>query len=221
LALACDEIRKRLDQPEFAALRQAGLKTILTADVPESVEFILASVAKMESLLAGFLRFSRLGRAAITIESLDMNQMLAEIAQTVEFRVKQSGVTLSIGDLPPCKGDAVQINQVFSNLIDNALKYLDPKRPGHISVTGHQENDRSIYQVEDNGIGIDQEHQPKIFEIFHRLNPTFSAGEGLGLTIALRIMERHNGKIWLESEPGKGSTFFVSLPSAPTNIELT
>ena len=220
LAIACDEIRSKLDQPEFAALRDAGLKTALTVDVPESIEFILTSVAKMDALLAGFLRFSRLGRAAITIEPLDMNQMLAEIAQTIEFRVKQSGVTLRIEVLPACMGDAVQINQVFSNLLDNALKYLDPKRPGVIAVSGREENGRSIYQVEDNGIGIDLEHQGKVFEIFHRLNPTVSTGEGLGLTIALRVMERHNGRIWIESAPGKGSSFFVSLPSVSPTPEI-
>jgi len=221
LAIACEEIQSKLKQPEFAPLRQAGLNTALTVDIPESIEFILASVAKMDALLSGFLRFSRLGRAAINVESLDMNQMLAEIAQTIEFRIKQSGVTLRIGELPSCMGDAVQINQVFSNLLDNALKYLDPKRPGIITVTGHQENDRSFYKVEDNGIGIDLEHQGKVFEIFHRLNPTASTGEGLGLTIALRVMERHNGKIWIESEPGKGSSFFVSLPAVSHDTKFS
>lgn len=215
LARTCREIDSKLSQPEFVALREDGLASVLTTDIPEFIDFILSSVSKMDALLSGFLRFSRLGRAAMNIERLDMNHMMAAISQNMEFQIQQTGTSLRIDGLPECLGDAMQINQVFSNLLDNALKYLAPARPGIITVSGHMEDGRSIYIVEDNGIGIDLEHQGKIFEIFNRLNPAASDGEGLGLTIALRILDRHNGKIWLDSEPGKGSRFFVSL-SAPS-----
>lgn len=209
----CDRIRELMAGSEPSAIKDRELKTILSRDMPEAMEFIHAGVVKIDTLLTGFLRFSRLGRAALTIRRLDMNAILASIAQTVEFQIKQAGATLQVGPLPDCRGDATQINQVFSNLIDNAIKYRSPNHPGLIQVSGQVENGAGIYAVRDNGIGIAPEHQARVFEIFHRLDPSASEGEGLGLTIAQKILERQEGRIWVESKTGQGSVFFVSLPA--------
>jgi PAS domain S-box-containing protein len=209
----CDRIRELIEGSELPDLKERELKAILNRDVPEAMAFIQAGVVKIDTLLSGFLRFSRLGRAALAIKRLDMNAMLAHIAQTIEFQLQQAGATLRVGPLPDCRGDATQVNQVFSNLIDNAIKYRSPNRPGLIEVTGTVENGRCLYAVKDNGIGIAPEHQARVFEIFHRLNPAASDGEGLGLTIAQKILERQDGKIWVESKAGQGCVFFVSLPA--------
>jgi PAS domain S-box-containing protein len=213
LARACEKIRADLLTDTTRDTERKEMNALLSEEIPEALQYIQAGVSKIDSLLSGFLRYSRLGRAALRVEKLDMNAMLAGIAQAMEFQIKRAGAKLHIAELPDCLGDATQTGQVFSNLLDNAVKYLDFKRPGSITVTGRTENGRAIYSVADNGIGIAREHQDKAFEIFHRLNPSRGEGEGLGLTIAQRILEREQGKIWVESAPGTGSTFFVSLPA--------
>jgi PAS domain S-box-containing protein len=221
LARACQRVRERLNGPQGDSSARSDLAAILNEEIPEAIEYILAGVAKIDTLLAGFLRFSRLGRAALRHELLNMNALVAGVVQAMEFQLKQVGASVKIEPLPDCFGDAVQINQVFSNLLDNALKYLAPDRPGRIVVSGATEPGRAIYAVADNGVGIAPEHRDKIFEIFHRLNPGNTEGEGLGLTIAQRILERHEGRIWLESTAGEGTTFFVSLPLSPKKRDRT
>ena len=143
-----------------------------------------------------------------------MNKMITDIVDNHSFRLKELEIKTEVSKLPDCKGDSSQINQVFSNLLDNAIKYSDSKRSCVIHISGYTDKNQSVYCIEDNGLGITPEHQDKIFEIFHQLEPKRIKGEGLGLTIANRIIEKHNGKIWVESELGKGSKFFVSLPKA-------
>ncbi len=212
LAHACAQVKAKILQGPGETVNKADLMALLSEDVPEALSFIQAGVSKMDKLLSGFLRFSRLGRAAINPQILDMDGMLREIVRTLDFQIKQKGASVAIEPLPAAAGDSTQINQVFSNLIDNALKYLSPERKGEIRVKGEVDGGRAVFVVEDNGIGIAPEHQSKVFEIFHRLNPSGTEGEGLGLTIAQRILERQDGKIWVESAPGAGSKFFVSLP---------
>lgn len=213
LAEACSLIQKKLQSPEFRQGNLRDIEPLLNEDIPEAIDYILAGVAKIDALLTGFLRFSRLGRAALQPRELDLNEMLAEIARTVEFELKQAKATLRILPVPHCFGDPIQINQVFSNLIANAIKYSAPGRPGEIEISGEREDGFSVYAIRDNGIGIAPEHRDKIFEIFHRLDPSAGEGEGLGLAIAQKILERHGGKIEVDSKPGEGSTFYVHLPT--------
>lgn len=189
------------------------LKQPVEVAIPQALRFINAGVAKMESLLAGLLRYSRLGRVALAIRPLNMNGMLSEIIAAMKFQLNEAHAEIHIDPLPTCLGDSVQTSQVFANLLDNALKYRDPARPLRVTITGNVEAGQAIYAVADNGVGIAPQHQAKVFEIFHRLNPDNSTGEGLGLTIAQRVLERQRGRIWVESRAREGSTFFVSMPA--------
>ena len=208
-----EEVRSALESEDIPSAVKERLAVSVNQDIPDAFRYILASSAKIDSLLSGLLRLSRLGRAALIMEKLDMNGLMADVARAFEFLIKEAGATLEVEDLLPCHGDKTQVNQVLSNLVDNALKFLQPGRAGVIRVSGRSEDGRAIYCVEDNGIGIAPEHQERVFEIFQRLDPSANSGEGLGLAIVRRILERHAGKAWVESEPGKGSKFFVSLPS--------
>jgi PAS domain S-box-containing protein len=208
---ACEAIRAAM-AAGGTAVPASALKQPVEATIPQALRFINAGVAKMETLLAGLLRYSRLGRVALKLEPLDMNKLVADILAAVKFQLDENKVEVNVAALPPCVGDSVQTSQVFSNLIDNAIKYREPSRPLRLEITGAVKDGQAIFRVADNGIGIAPEHQAKVFEIFHRLNPEGVVGEGLGLTIAQRVLERQGGKIWVESRPGEGSTFFVALP---------
>lgn len=213
LAHACQQVRSLISQSPGATIPERELERLVAEDVPEAIAFIQAGVAKMDALLSGFLRFSRLGRVALSIEEIDMDDLIAAIARTMDYQIKQANIILTVETLPHCFGDSLQLNQVFTNLLDNAVKYRSPDREPFIHISARREAGRSVYSVRDNGIGIAAEYQDKAFEIFHRLNPAHSEGEGLGLAIAQRILERQNGQIWLESSAGTGSTFFVALPA--------
>ncbi len=211
---ACEKVVAAAATAPDGRLAVADLKPQFEGAIPQALKFINAGVNKMEMLLAGLLRYSRLGRITLTIRPIDMNALMGEIVASMKFQIENARATVEVEALPHGLGDVAQTNQVFANLLDNALKYRDPSRPLRVRVTGRVENGESIYAVEDNGIGMAPQHQPKAFEIFHRLNPDETPGEGLGLTIAQRVLERQRGRIWVESAEGKGSTFFVSLPTA-------
>jgi len=193
------------------------LRQPVESAIPQALRFINAGITRIESLISGLLRYSRLGRVTLNVCPIDMNAMLGEVMAAMKFQLDEAGAEVCVESLPLCLGDAAQANQVFANLLDNAVKYRSADRRLVIGIRGEVRDGRAVYAVSDNGIGIAPEHQAKVFEIFHRLNPEATPGEGLGLAIAQRVLERQKGRISLESVPGQGSTFIVSLPSVATN----
>jgi PAS domain S-box-containing protein len=213
LEFSLNELSEIIRQCGVSQDVRAKIASIVQKDIPESMHYIRSSTKKMDLLLSGLLRLSRVGRTELKRVPLDMNRIMSDIINTFEFQLQQAGVKIEVLELPPCIGDEEYINRAFSNLIDNAIKYLDHERPGSIRISGYPGEEKSVYCVEDNGIGIAPDYQAKVFEIFHRLDPEKHTGEGLGLTITNKIIEMHSGSVWVESETGAGSRFFVSLPA--------
>ena len=136
----------------------------------------------MYVLLKGLLRPPRLGRAALCFDTLDMQSIMEKIADSMAYQIDTAGARVEIQRLGPCVADAGQISQVFSNLLDNAIKYRSPDRPLHVRISSQEFEEGIRYCVEDNGIGIPRDQQEAIWEVFHRLGPDSCQGEGLGLT---------------------------------------
>ena len=214
LQRACDTLQATAAAPDAAGRVPAeALRDPLTQAVPQALRFINAGIHRMDTLLSGLLRYSRLGRVALHPRPLNVHGILAEVVAAMRFQLDEAGAEVAVESLPTCVGDLVQTNQVFANLLDNALKYRAPDRRLRVRVTGALRGATAEYAVADNGRGIAPEHRAKIFEIFHRLDPDAAAGEGLGLTIAQRVLERQGGRIWVEDTPGGGCTFRLALPA--------
>jgi len=216
LAKSCTDLDEFMAGLDLDEAQKARIEPILRESIPKSLGFITRSIEKMDSLLNGLLRLSRLGRTALCFETLDMRLVISNIIASVTYQIESTGSRVEVAPLlAPCLGDSVQVTQIFSNLLDNALKYRAADRPLAVQISSEVFDEGVRYCVEDNGIGIPRDQQDKIWEIFHRLNPGDTQGEGLGLTMARRIVDRLGGSIWVESEPGSGSRFYVVLPCAP------
>ncbi len=214
LAKYCQEIDQIIATLALEEQELKLLHPIIRESIPKSLGFITNSIEKMDTLLSGLLRLSRLGRAALCYETLDIQAIMLKIEASLTYQIEAAGARIEHGFLAPCLADAVQINQVFSNLLDNAIKYRSPDRPLVVRIFSEPCPSGTNYIFEDNGIGISPDHIDSIWEIFHRIDVNGTAGEGLGLTMARRIIDRLGGSISVQSEPGAGSRFIVTLPTA-------
>jgi PAS domain S-box-containing protein len=189
---------------------------LLKTDLPESLRFMKFGNQQMDMLLGGLMRLSRVGSVPMKLATLDMNEMFKGVVRGFQYQIKTLDINLSIqDDLPVCTGDYSLLAQVFINLLDNAIKYRHPDRAAIIEIGGLVRDDMAEYTITDNGIGIEPEQIEKVFDLFHQLDhEPDSDGEGLGLTIVRRILDRQHGSVRIDSKPGLGTTVFVRLPGA-------
>ncbi|HEY4140756.1 MAG TPA: CHASE3 domain-containing protein [Pseudolabrys sp.] len=181
-------------------------------DFDEAIRFIKTSIANMDRLINAVLKLSREGRRQFNPETIDMNGLLDTVTQTVAHRATEAGATITIDTLPPVESDRLALQQVFANLVDNALKYSRNDEPNRIAIIGQTHAGKAIYDVTDTGRGIDPHDHQRVFELFRRSGTQDKPGEGIGLAHVRALVRRLGGTLSLQSELGKGSTFTVTLP---------
>lgn len=173
------------------------------------------SALMMGKLIDDILGFSKLGKKSIQVSDIDMNILVESVCEEEKHRSINKNVVFSISDLPKAKGDLVLIKQVVVNILSNALKYSSKQEVIKIDIDFKIENNKVIYIFKDNGAGFSMDYHDKMFGVFQRLHTQSEfEGTGVGLAIVKRIINKHSGEVWAESEIGKGATFFISLPIA-------
>jgi len=197
----------------FVQLLAERYKEKLDPEANKFINIAVESATRMQELIKDLLAFSRLATRGQPFERIDSKIVLDQVIKDLAVVIEESKSKISIGSLPIVFADPVQLGQVFQNLISNAIKFRSTRSP-EVQVGARQGKEEWIFSIQDNGIGIDPKYFDKIFVIFRRLHPRDKyPGTGIGLATCKKIVERHGGRIWVESEPGKGCTFNFSLPS--------
>jgi len=189
----------------------AQFATIFDQDVPEAIGFIGSSVDRMDRLINAILKLSRIGRRDLAPVPINMDELVQPILKSLTHQVGQHKGKITVGALPEVVVDKTAMEQIMGNLLDNAVKYLDPGRPGKIEISAEKGDEETIFHVRDNGRGIEQKDMHKVFEIFRRAGKDDVQGEGMGLAYVRTLIRRHGGRIWCESEPDVGTTFSFTL----------
>ena len=188
----------------------------LSQDFSEALSFIKSSIAKMDRLISAILNLTREGRREFEPVRIDTRELIEGIVATVAHQAAEAEARIRIEPLPDIVSDRLALEQVFSNLIDNALKYLRPGTPGDITVRGRTRLGFAIFEVVDNGRGIDPKDHQRIFDLFRRAGTQDRPGQGIGLAHVRALVRRLGGTIQVQSEINAGSTFTITLPIAWT-----
>jgi|GEM_PF-2832677 len=198
----------------FVQLLQERLKSKLDATDERYMGFITDATKRMDTLIQDLLQYARLETRAQPFQPVNCNTVLQLVKENLRTTIEETRAEITHDHpLPIVRGDITQLTQLFQNLIGNGIKFRRPEEPPRLHIGATKQNEEWIFSVHDNGIGIDPQYFQRIFVIFERLHPQDKyPGTGIGLAICRKIVERHGGRIWVESEPGKGSTFFFTLP---------
>jgi PAS domain S-box-containing protein len=211
IRLAFETLSPHLDEKQ-----RSVVATAFQTDLPEALGFIDASVTRMDHFINALLTLSRLGRRKLDLERINMEALVQTTLETLAHQIEQRQVQVTVGSLPELVADRISLEQILGNILNNAILYLEPDRPGEIEITGERNADETIFRVRDNGRGIAVEDMDKVFTPFRRAGKQDVPGEGMGLAYVQTLVRRHDGRIWCESEPGAGTTFSFALPHQRT-----
>jgi light-regulated signal transduction histidine kinase (bacteriophytochrome) len=207
----------------YVQLLQRRYDDKLDQDARDFIGYAVSGVVRMQQLIDDLLAYARVGTRGKSFAPFAAEAALAAAVANLQMKIRDTGAIVTHDALPEVVGDEMQIAQLFQNLIDNGLKFRSAETP-HIHVTAQEKDGDWVFAVRDNGIGINPKYFDRIFKIFQRLHTIDRyPGSGIGLAVCERIIHRHRGKIWVESELDKGTTFYFSLPredqSAPRREE--
>lgn len=196
----------------YIQLIQRGLESGRTDGLTEFMGFVLDGTSRMQALISDLLQFSRVSRKGNPFTRVDMNETARIAIGHLQQKIKENNATVNFGSMPVVFGDSFQLIRLLQNLADNAIKFKHPDRKPEINISVEERDSDWLFKVSDNGIGIEDKFYNRIFVIFQRLHTRNEyEGTGIGLAVCKKIVERHGGEIWVESEEGKGSTFYFTI----------
>ncbi len=220
LTRACDDLRAVLRQSSLAAEPRQRIERVVDEDIGEALHFLQTAVLRASHIIDALLRLSRVGRVEYRQQKVEVRDIVPRVIDAMQGSIRARRAHVIVDELPPVWGDPTALEQVFANLIGNAVNYLDPSREGLIEIGTTPAppgvHSLRIFYVRDNGLGIPAVALPRLFNAFQRLHGNVAAGEGIGLALVRRVVERHGGRVWAESKEGVGTTFYLSLPEAGT-----
>jgi PAS domain S-box-containing protein len=211
--VASHDLREPLRKiKSYTELLERRYKDQLDEKADKYINYIVDGVARMQMLVTDLLAYSRTGRSELRLEPTNLNEVLKQVVGDLEVAIRDGNAMVTYDTLPTLVVDASQMAQLFQNLIGNAIKFHGQDTP-RVHVGVEKVDSGWVFGVRDNGIGIEPEYAERIFLIFQRLHTRSEyPGSGIGLAICKRVVERHGGRIWVESEPGKGTTFYFVIP---------
>ncbi|AFT85438.1 sensor histidine kinase [Paraburkholderia phenoliruptrix] len=222
LIRACEELRAAVGDSSIDAETRQRIERVVNEDIGEALHYLQTAVLRASHIIDALLRLSRIGRVEYRHQKVEVRDIVPRVVDAMQGSIRARRAQVEIGELPAVWGDPTALEQVFANLIGNAVNYLDPSREGRIEIgttpapPGVQT--LRIFYVRDNGLGIPAIALPRLFNAFQRLHGTAVAGEGIGLALVRRVVERHGGRVWAESAEGVGTTFYLSLPEAGARV---
>lgn len=197
----------------YLQLIERRYKDKLDADANDFIKFAVDGAKRLQSLIIGLLEYSRIGTHGKPFEEIQIKDVISSVLLDLKIQIAETNTVVTAGEMPAVIADRIQMSRLFQNLIQNSIKFKRAETDPVINITSEKKENEYTFQVSDNGIGIEKQYFERIFTIFQRLHSQDEyPGTGIGLSLSKRIVERHGGKIWIESDYGKGTSFYFTLP---------